>query len=435
MPNSKTRRDVSPKATKTSTPRSARAKRKAGTPSPTDAKGKATERTAQPADPAASQPAEPAANEPKPAAQGDTETGPTPQSEAPRDMQQAPRPAASTASEPPAEGEGPDPPVVFEPLTMLGGEKLLPPLPPRIHSYVRVAEEWGAGTYLPRPTKEELEPLNLHLRLLRERLKGQTPGVREVVQWLRIMQFECERVEQHFGLCSGSDETTSYYKQCQFMTNLGRLFMLLGVDGLKTIGFADAACSLERDYQHLAIWLHAEREDPLHLRLQDYAPTAPHSLFEFAEKLGVAVGGVVEQLAARGAEAKSAGGNGGEAMIPAAEQIAKDVVRQLTSQATKEKPVERVDAQSTDERPMRGMFSHAELAAQYKTNPEATRRVLERWRKRRLDSGGFIRNEDRQPNEPEYLYSRSAVHSAMQELQHREIKRTVKQARRTNMSG
>jgi hypothetical protein len=78
-----------------------------------------------------------------------------------------------------------------------------------------------------------------------------------------------------------------------------------------------------------------------------------------------------------------------------------------------------------------GHLSPQELADQHGTDPEATRQALNRWRKSHAGGDGFIENQDRRPNEPQFLYLASAVESVMQALKSRQTRRTKSSGQRT----
>lgn len=61
-----------------------------------------------------------------------------------------------------------------------------------------------------------------------------------------------------------------------------------------------------------------------------------------------------------------------------------------------------------------GMASTAELANEWHTDPEATRQVLKRWRRKHGD--GWTENAEPKPGDPGFLYDRAAVRPAMEEL-------------------
>ena len=61
-----------------------------------------------------------------------------------------------------------------------------------------------------------------------------------------------------------------------------------------------------------------------------------------------------------------------------------------------------------------GMASTADLANEWHTDPEQTRQVLQRWRKKH--GHGWVENTERKPSDPRFLYDRAAVSRAMEEL-------------------
>jgi hypothetical protein len=61
-----------------------------------------------------------------------------------------------------------------------------------------------------------------------------------------------------------------------------------------------------------------------------------------------------------------------------------------------------------------GHLSAADLAHQYGTNADATRKHLDRWRQNRGPGDGYMENADRRENEPKYLYAAAAVAPAIQ---------------------
>jgi len=79
-----------------------------------------------------------------------------------------------------------------------------------------------------------------------------------------------------------------------------------------------------------------------------------------------------------------------------------------------------------------GMATPAELAREWGTKPEATRKSLSRWRKNNAGGDGYIQNPDRRPNEPGFLYDRAKVRPVMDGLKQRQDRKAI---RRTKTSG
>lgn len=76
-----------------------------------------------------------------------------------------------------------------------------------------------------------------------------------------------------------------------------------------------------------------------------------------------------------------------------------------------------------------GLFSSSQLAAQWKIDPEATRKALDRWREKHAGGDGYQENTDRRPNEPKYLYSAKAVNPVMESLQSRATRRSIRRTK------
>lgn len=74
----------------------------------------------------------------------------------------------------------------------------------------------------------------------------------------------------------------------------------------------------------------------------------------------------------------------------------------------------------------------AELAWEYGTDPEATRKALGRWRKSHAGGDGYKEMADCRPNEPQFLYDRRVVAHVLDGLQRRRNQRDI---RRTKTSG
>jgi hypothetical protein len=79
-----------------------------------------------------------------------------------------------------------------------------------------------------------------------------------------------------------------------------------------------------------------------------------------------------------------------------------------------------------------GHFSPAELAAKYNVDAEATRKAMDRWRRKHAGGDGYTENPDRRPNEPQFLYALRAVALVMEGLKNRTTGRAI---RRSKTSG
>jgi hypothetical protein len=76
-----------------------------------------------------------------------------------------------------------------------------------------------------------------------------------------------------------------------------------------------------------------------------------------------------------------------------------------------------------------GHLSAADLAHQYGTNADATRKHLDRWRQNRGPGDGYMENADRRENEPKYLYAADAVAPAMQTLRDRQERKAIRRTK------